>query len=235
MVHVDDHASKVGDEAKELLNYGPVISTNKIEKAVFLTKDFNPDVLIVDDGYQNPAFLKDLNILTIDSDRLFGNKMLIPAGPMREMASFAIERADIIIAIGNKLISNNSFKKKIISYNKPFYQSLINLKTDFDLNKKYIAFCTIGNPKKFFTLLKKNGLVLHAEFAFPDHYCLTPKERMKLVTMANEYDCKLVTTAKDRVKLPENFEVITAEISLDFGNRRKELYEILDEKIFKKN
>jgi tetraacyldisaccharide 4'-kinase len=57
---------------------------------------FNPDVIILDDGFQHLSLARDINLVLLDNRRPFGNKFLLPRGSLREPVP-SLRRADIFI------------------------------------------------------------------------------------------------------------------------------------------
>ena len=55
----------------------------------------------MDDGFQNPTIKKDFSIVVIDGKQGFGNKKVLPAGPLRESINRGLKRADAIILVGD--------------------------------------------------------------------------------------------------------------------------------------
>jgi len=121
LVEPPDLASAVGDESKLLSEYGQVLAAVSIKHALPIIENLKPDVIIFDDGMQNPGFLKDLTIVVIDAIRNIGNGRIFPAGPFmclrtclcvstrREKAEYAIDKSDIVTMVGNELCQNFSF------------------------------------------------------------------------------------------------------------------------------
>lgn len=96
IVNARHTATEVGDEGVILAKHGTVIATKNIKEILPLISKFKPDVIIVDDFLQNPHFHKDFTIVSVDSQRLFGNGFLIPAGPLRQYPNKALDAADLI-------------------------------------------------------------------------------------------------------------------------------------------
>lgn len=186
--------SEVGDEALELCKYGNSFVVPNIRDAGSIISKYNPDVILVDDGMQNPHFKKDIVIMTIDGERGFGNGFPIPAGPMRALQSASVNISDIIIV-------NGELKKPIESIEtKPIFNARIKANHNFG-NHKYFAFAGIGNPQKFFDMIKNNGGNLARTKIFPDHYKYTKQDIEKLYLQAKESGLRLITTRKDYVKI----------------------------------
>ena len=124
-----------------------------------------PQILIFDDGMQNPYFIKDKIIMAIDGLRGFGNEMLLPAGPLRMEISEALDIVDARILIGQDL---HKITAKYKSHK--FITANIAAISAHDKKQKYFAFASIGNPSKFFSLLASEGYNVMSKKIFPDHY-----------------------------------------------------------------
>ena len=72
-------------------------------------------------------------------------------------------------------------------------------------NKKIIAFAGIGSPENFFDLLKNNNLNIIDEIKFPDHHKYSEKELENLLGKIKENNTILLTTEKDYLRIPKNF------------------------------
>lgn len=180
----------VGDEALELCEYGTTFSVPRISYVPEIIEKYKPDIILVDDGMQNPNFIKDFVIMTIDGTRAFGNGFPIPAGPMRCRIDDALKAADAVVVVGRGefAIQNGIFAATI----KPSRKLTSN---------KYYAFAGIGNPEKFFTTLSDSKACLIKTKIFPDHYSYTKQEILDLIQEAKFLGAKLITTRKDYVKI----------------------------------
>ena len=230
LVEASDLASSVGDESKMLSEYGQVLATVSIKHALPIIKNLKPDVIIFDDGMQNPGFLKDLTIVVIDALRNVGNGRIFPAGPLREKVESAIDRSDIVTIVGNELCQNFSLIQTIISSGKPFFKSKIQLMGNIDTSQRYYAFTAIGDPDRFFRLLRENEINTIATKTFPDHHNYSTKELNTLVKEADEKNCLLITTKKDYVKIPDHTKIMYAPVTLNF-DKEEELFHLIYEKI----
>ena len=198
-------AKEIGDESVLLNKYGRVIVANKIHKAVKIVNDLKPKIIIIDDGLQNPNFHKDFCILAVDGMRTIDNDFLIPAGPLRQKFTQGIDMSDAIIILNRNEAEHLNSKFKTVS--KPVFNAITvpyDNKLDMDLN--YLAFCSIGNPEKFFLTLKLTGFKLSNTKIFPDHHCYTIDEIEALIIQAQQYDATLITTAKDYVKIQKEYQ-----------------------------
>lgn len=181
---------EVGDEALELCEYGTTFAIPKISYASEIIEKYRPDVVLVDDGMQNPNFLKDFVIMAIDGTRGFGNGLPIPAGPMRCKVQEAINAADAIVIVGDGYTLPN----------KKTYHARIKHTATLK-GRKYYAFAGIGNNERFFATLKNAGAKLIRTKSFPDHHDYSKAEILYLIDEAKELGIKLITTRKDYVKI----------------------------------
>lgn len=175
-------------------------------------------LIIMDDGFQNPALFKDISLLVIDGSKGFGNGYMLPAGPLREPLSSAFQRANMVIVMGDDeqnladLITKPIINAKTLPQNNAKYHG-----------KRYLAFAGIGNPSKFFTTLKATGAIIVSTHAFPDHYPYTAKDIAWLQKQAMALEAQLITTEKDAVRLPpkERGEIETLEIKIEWKDEEQ--------------
>ena len=96
-------AKSVGDESLLLAEVAPTWIGQDRNKSFILAKEKGADCIIMDDGFQNPTLQKDFSIIVINGEQGFGNKRVIPSGPLRESISRGISRANLVIVIGEIL------------------------------------------------------------------------------------------------------------------------------------
>ena len=189
------------------------------------------DIVILDDGFQDYWFEKDLNILCFNSDQLIGNGLVLPSGPLRESLD-SLRKAHIILINGNK---NLEFEKKIFKENNNldiFYSYYKPINIDDFRNKKLLAIAGIGNPENFFKLLEENNLDLRDKIIFPDHHKFTKIEIKNILKKAKERDLHIIMTEKDFYKIEDfrsenlNYLKISLEIKnkTDFLKKLERLY-----------
>ncbi len=215
-------AGWVGDEALELFKYGTTIVSRNITDAKRLLKTLSPDVIIVDDGMQNPNFIKDYVLMVIDGDRGFGNEMLFPAGPMRQSVKSGFKIADSSVVISSD--SESSINSKIS------YHAAIKPRKKHNLDKKYYAFAGIGNPERFFNSAKACGLDIVATKTFGDHHKYSMTDLEFIMAQSKKIGAVPITTRKDYVKLDgyikDHIEVFDVKLDIKSGEKLiEDIYE----------
>jgi tetraacyldisaccharide 4'-kinase len=154
------------------------------------------DIIVMDDGLQNPSLIKDLTIIVADGATGFGNGRAIPAGPLREAVEAGIRRADALIVNGDdRYALSNKFAAQISTL-----QASIAIRGDLPAGP-LLAFAGIGRPEKFRATLTEAGANIAAFEAFADHHAYSTAELTGLETRAGELGAELVTTEKDWVRL----------------------------------
>lgn len=208
-VDVNTHTHHdVGDEA---LLYAAITPTWAGSDRIASAKravNADADMIIMDDGFQNPALAKTLSILIFDGNYGVGNGYGFPAGPLREFLGAGIKRANGIVGIGRLPQSILS-----VARDKPvFVADTVPVSDNEDLKRKRVlAFAGIGRPQKFFNSLSSAGADIVHSVGFPDHHNYTDAEIRNLKKEAEIKSAILVTTAKDHVRLsPEMKKAVTA-------------------------
>ena len=94
-------AGDVGDEPLMLSQTVPVTVARDRVGGVALARSQGASVIVMDDGFQNPAIAKDASLIVIDGERGLGNGKVFPAGPLRASLSPQLDRTDALIVIGD--------------------------------------------------------------------------------------------------------------------------------------
>lgn len=205
------NASQVGDEPLLLAAIAPTFVCVNRFKAALMANVNQPDIIIMDDGLQNNQLVQDYRFLITDADYAFGNKYILPAGPLREPFNRALkDKVDCTVLILN---SKNSAQPKGLNCD---LEANIVLKNKPDDTQKYYAFCSLANPQKFYRSLIIQGFCLSMTKDFKDHHLYSPKELNVLSNLASQY--RLITTEKDIVKIPHDMRksIESFKIGLEF-------------------
>ena len=219
-------AANVGDEPLMLVLTVPVVIARNRVDGVALARSQGATVILMDDGFQNPAIAKDASLIVIDSERGLGNGSVFPAGPLRAPLKPQLARTDALVVIGDGHAAA-SVAADITSRGKPVLRA--HLKPDAVSlaalsGKRVLAFAGIGDPGRFFRTLRDAGIDVARERAFADHHPFSQGEIEALVGEAQGDGLTLVTTEKDlaRMRGSENGagagDIVPFAVTLEFDD-----------------
>ncbi len=214
-VDPDRHdATLVGDEALLLADTAPCWVGSDRAASARAAIAAGAQVLLMDDGLQNPGLVQDWPLLVIDGAVGFGNNRLLPAGPLREPVQTATARVCCAVLIGDDFTGAG----------KRLPPAMVQLHADLEMDpgltalcgRRLLAFAGIARPAKFFDALSALGLTLADTQGYPDHHRYRPRTLDRLRRQADRLEALLVTTPKDAVRLPPDLRVMVhvARVSL---------------------
>ena len=162
-------------------------------------------VIVMDDGLQNPSLAKDLTIAVVDGGRGFGNDLVMPAGPLRAPLAFQMGLADAIVvnqppgALRPGLVLPKLKQK----FPGPVLEAtpVPAGATEWLRSRPIVAFAGIGNPARFFDLLRSLGGNVTETIAFADHHPMNEADAKRVLAKAGVHDAMIVTTEKDMARL----------------------------------
>jgi tetraacyldisaccharide 4'-kinase len=205
-------ASDVGDEPLMMARTVPVVIARDRIDGVALARSQGASVILMDDGFQNPAVAKDASLIVIDGDRGIGNGWVFPAGPLRAPLPSQLARTDALIIVGHGNAAETVAAAiaaqgglVLRAHLKPSEASVAALR-----GKRVLAFAGIGDPGRFFRTLRTSGVEVVAEKAFADHHPFSENEIEALAAAAKRDGLTLVTTEKDLARLPRGGKVMPA-------------------------
>lgn len=196
-----DDAARVGDEPLLLAAVAPTwVSSDRVQGAAAAV-EAGAKLIIMDDGFQNPALEKDFSILIVDAATGLGNGRLIPAGPLRERMGDALSRANAVIKIGRGHAADG-LAARARAHAIPVFKAILRPAPAPELDGlPVIAFAGIGRPEKFFATLRELHAEIVASESHADHHMYSEREAAALLQRARDLKAALVTTEKDRVRL----------------------------------
>ena len=210
-VDADSDAGIVGDEPVLLARRGlcPVaVDSDRVRAAAMLSED-GVDVIVADDGLQHQRLQRDFEICVIDGKRLLGNSRLLPAGPLRESARRLLS-VDATLVNGGDYVDASRFDL-VASEAQRVNGSLTRALSGFKDTTVH-AVAGIGNPQRFFDLLRENGIQV-IEHEFRDHAAINFSE----LQFGDEFE--VFMTEKDAVKfkqkLPDKFWMVPVDLTMD--------------------
>ncbi|WP_280114418.1 tetraacyldisaccharide 4'-kinase [Roseibium hamelinense] len=202
-VNPDHHsAHDVGDEALLLAKVAPTVVCADRGKGALMASAGPIDVLLMDDGFQNPSLHKDLSIVLVDLSTGFGNGECLPAGPLRAPVKKQLQFADILVTVESatrKTAAGEAAMNVLTKANLPVFSTQLVACSDQQevSGKEYIAFSGIGRPEKFFETLKREGAKVVTSVPYADHHPFTRQDAEKLVNLSALHQTPLMTTEKD--------------------------------------
>jgi len=193
----------VGDEPLLLANVAPtMVSANRPNGAKALADaELETDLIIMDDGFQNPSLHKDVSLVVVDAGRGVGNGWVFPAGPLRAPLRSQLSKADAIVLVGEGEAGAALVRiaaRAGVPVIRADYQPV--RKRGFK-SKPYLAFAGIAAPQKFYDTLERAGANVELTMEFPDHHPFTDDDCEAVIKLADEKGLTPITTVKDQVRL----------------------------------
>lgn len=195
-------AAEVGDEPLLLTHAAPTWVARDRAAGARAAIAAGADMLLLDDGHQNQALAKDLALVVVDGGQAFGNRRLLPAGPLRESVAEGLARADAVVLLGE----DSTGLAQELAATLPLLTARLEPNESDASGQAVVAFAGIGRPEKFFATLEGMACEVLGRHAFADHHPYREHEIMVLLDKATKLDAALVTTAKDHVRLPAHLQ-----------------------------
>lgn len=220
---------------------------NRARLGLQVIRDYRPDVIILDDGFQHYKLHRDLDILLVDALNPFSNGRLLPRGLLREKPS-AARRADLIVLTRSDLVDPDRLEtlRALLDRHAPGRPVLEAVHRTIELDsaterrkvplewlrgRDVMAVCAIGNPDAFRMTLLKHGAHVSHFIAYPDHHVYEAPDYRHINVEGKEFMAEaIVTTRKDATKLtPEDLELPLLVLRVEFKFTRG--FEILEERL----
>lgn len=221
LVDPQKHKSdEVGDEPLLMSEFTSVWVSNKRKNGIAAAENAGAQIVLLDDGFQDPSFHKDFSLIVVDGEKGFGNKKCMPAGPLRENIVQGFKRADALVIVGQRIYKFDTFPTHL----KIIHSTLKPIETGMNWKEgKYLAFAGIADPSKFFKTLRSLGANLIDCVALSDHQKLDGQVLKRLERKANSAHAQLVTTEKDAVRLSKTFrkKVLSLPVRIEFDDKNE--------------
>jgi tetraacyldisaccharide 4'-kinase len=197
-----DDAARVGDEPLLLARAAPTWVARDRAAGARAAAAGGAQAILMDDGLQNPALARDLNVLVVDGTRGFGNGRVIPAGPLRQRLARTLGQVQACVVTGPDRAG--------VAASLPAGLPVARAHAQVDpitrnrlAGMRVLAFCGIGRPEKFYETLRAIGAEVVETRGFPDHHRYRPSELTGVLELARRGGLTPVTTEKDAVRLPD--------------------------------
>lgn len=226
---------QAGDEpfmmAKRLRFVPVVVGKDRFKAGMLAVKEFNPDVVLLDDGFQHLRLYRDIDFVLLDFNSPFGNGNLLPRGIMREPAS-SLSRADALILTRSDSISRAIkakhldkimyFSQKLPVYkafHAPYIYKVVKSAGDIEdvalskstgwdseiiKGRKVFAFSGIARNEDFKHTVEGFGCDVSGFAGFPDHHAYTDEDINTILQSARDAGAEIVcTTEKDYARIEQ--------------------------------
>ena len=203
-VDPDRHrAADVGDEPLLMARHVRTVIARDRVAGARLARGLGANIVVMDDGLQNPSLVKHLKLAIVDGSSGAGNGLCLPAGPLRAPLAEQMSEADAVIVIGPgdagrrvAAVARAARKPVLAATLKPADAAVSRL-----LGQKVVALSGIGRPEKFAATLQETGAIVVAEQAHGDHHAYEQADIAAALAAAREHAAVVATTEKDWTKL----------------------------------
>ena len=210
---------EVGDEAFLLALRTRVplmVAKDRVAGAFWAQKEFEAEILLLDDGFQHLRLERDLDLVLVAADHDLEREGVFPSGRLREPLSALTRAHAFLITKTNLLPENLHLYPYLKRFQKPIFRIPYQMGQPYPLDhllsgdltstpplrkKDVIAFCGLGRAQGFFLGLEKAGYRLVERLSFGDHHRYSPEDLNLLISLREKHGVPLVTTEKDAVKL----------------------------------
>jgi tetraacyldisaccharide 4'-kinase len=211
-----------------------VVARRRIDGVRLLIERAPVDVVLLDDGFQHLRLRRDLDLLLVNESLGFGNRWILPAGPLREPLT-AVGRADAVVLVRSTGMDGTSLgaADRAALESRPIVRatlvprSLVRSEAgnwrESPLEvagKRVLAVSGIADPERFHSMIRVTGAKIAGTFDYPDHHDYGPADWENILAGARAAELVL-TTEKDLVKLerfssaPVSLYALRVEIVID--------------------
>ena len=224
---------KAGDEpfmlAGRLKNIPVIVGKDRFEAGMQAVKNFNPDVIVLDDAFQHLKLKRDINLVLLDAKHPFGISHLLPRGILREPPS-SLLRSDAFILTRSDCASESALENslaglKALIQSRPVFKTFhapyayivkkgnlapfesISRKSflyDFDFLRdlRVFAFAGIAGNDNFLHTVESFKCDITDCLEFEDHHRYSDGDLAKILRLAKEANVAfLITTEKDYARI----------------------------------
>ena len=206
------HWKESGDEAflisKKLSRVPVVVDEDRFRGGMFLMQQFNPDIILLDDGFQHRGLERDLDLVLVNSGDTIPDHKLLPYGLLRE-PWINIKRGSAILLTKTNLIKPKPYLlRKVNETGLPIlylsvHPSISSFSPDTpeNLNGQTVFLVSaIGDSFGFKRTVEKMGCQIVGEKIFPDHFNYSQSAWKNVESLLSSTDY-IITTEKDWVKI----------------------------------
>lgn len=228
------------------------VGPSKSKSVQLLLQTSQPDIILVDDGFQHLALARNLDIVLLDATQELQDYQVLPLGRARESLS-SLQRADLLVITKANLASKQQLEQlfSLIPKEKPVFQmeseiaqlvglqfvkanssEVITQPVQTIKGRKVYLLSALGRPEQFCKLIESYGAEVLGQSVFADHYTYSDADLEEVEAKFKRSGAEiLLTTAKDAVKLRELSPIVSPlwVAELNFKPHSKGLYEKISE------
>ncbi len=255
---------KAGDEpfmmAAKLENIPVVVDQNRYKAGWLAIKEFNPDVIVLDDAFQHLNLKRDIDIVLLDCGRPFGNNYLLPRGILREPIS-ALKRGDAFVLTRSDSVSDyirqvTVDKIQNLASGRPVFRSfhvpnlykpvngrksmqgieLQSFAPDLLHERRVVAFSGLAGNNDFRRTVESLKCNLIDFFGFPDHHKYTEMDLQTIIQSSITAQAEFIlTTEKDYVRISGKtswpVELVAVGIELFLGDDERAFIDFIKNRL----
>lgn len=210
---------QAGDEALLLARRLPgvpvIVGGDRVKAGVLALRQFGPDTILLDDGFQHRCLHRDLDVVLLDATDPFGGGRLLPRGRLREPVAGLCRAHLILLTRADQAAGLDSLRRHLreaapgvpvgVAIHRP--TRVVDLRSGQEgspeglRGEKVLAVSGIANPQTFQQTLRHLGATVVGALAFPDHHPFGSGDRSRMAREARATGAAcIVTTEKDAVR-----------------------------------
>lgn len=260
--HIKMPSTASGDEpflmAASLEGIPVLVGADRYRSGRTALARFHPDVLLLDDGFQHLKLKRDLDLVLLDRRSPFGNRHVLPRGPLRE-SLHALGRADAFVmtrcdspgtALENEIRCLPSGRPVFRSVHLPYVHCILRAgRTEPEAvsgsgvrpnsllqGRRVFAFSGIADNRRFWDTVLDCGGRLAGRAGFPDHHPYSAADLDRILRSARAQGADwIATTEKDFVRLPEGIrwsaDLAVIGIEISFGNEEDAFLQFIQQRL----
>ncbi|MCU0701967.1 MAG: tetraacyldisaccharide 4'-kinase [Myxococcaceae bacterium] len=194
---------RCGDEPRLIARKAPgarlYVDSDRLGAAT-RAKAQGAQVAILDDGFQHRRLARDVDLLV---EVPGASTHVLPLGPFREPVG-SRRRATVR---WNGPSPNDPAGELVV-------RRLVDASGRVATPRRVVALTGIARPQRFLTTVRGLGLEVVGAWHFPDHHRFSASELTRVSSDATRLGAVIVTTEKDRERLPPSFQSVTVETTL---------------------
>ncbi|MCP3144746.1 tetraacyldisaccharide 4'-kinase [Pyxidicoccus xibeiensis] len=224
---------EAGDEPLLLARRCPqarlFVGADRVAAAYRARDEFGLDTVLLDDGFQHRRLARDEDLVVVDESVGLGNGHMLPRGPLREPGS-SLRRATLLWvraaavpgesqgALAGPLLPMASDIPRVRTNYRPtawLSPSGEVHPTGALAGQPVLALAGLARPGGFLRTLQSLGTEVRDAALFPDHHRFTGEELRDVAARAARQGVRVVTTEKDAVRLPADFEAWVVRLGVE--------------------